>query len=87
VERGFRKLEAARAVGEIPAQIPSASRRASVCCDLAIKLDPGKHPDAAAAAVEDDADPPLCILTVVLVEEAGGLRVGHHFLRWYDILD
>jgi hypothetical protein len=29
----------------------------------------------------------VCILTMVLVDDGGKLKVGHHFLRWYDMLD
>lgn len=87
IDRGLRIMEAARAVGDMPDEIAKGSRKASVCCDLAIKLDPAKHPEAAQAAPGEEAEQPVCILTVVLVEEGGAVKVGHHFLRWYSMLD
>lgn len=86
LDGALRVLEASRAVGDMPDEIAKGSRKASVCCDLAIKLDPVKHPEAAQPADGDD-EQPVCILTVVLVDEGGSLKVGHHFLRWYSMLD
>jgi hypothetical protein len=101
LDAGITKLEAARAVGDIPDAIPFAARKAAI--EISMYSDPPPQPgeqlpgdqgqagvqdrgEEAEAAMDDFGDP-NCYLHVVIVDDGGQLKVGHFFLRWTDILD
>jgi hypothetical protein len=78
------KLEVMFAIGAMPASIPADIRRASVRCQIKTTLSPEQLKQAAkdlrttAAELQKDPDfQPYFNLKVVLVEEAGALRVGY----------
>lgn len=64
------------AVGDMPDDIPASVRKASVSGRVVYKK--------ASSADEEDAS---YVLTVVLVDDGGALRVGHHFFRAATMLD
>ena len=74
LDQAASKLQAADAVGAMPDSIPLAIRRASVKGRMVIGKD-------------ESGDELAYLLTVVLVEDAGRLRVGHYFFRPYNIFD
>jgi len=72
------------AIGNIPATVPVAARRASLRGRLAVELSPAQLAEAAKAydttpaELAKDADfKPYCNVKLVLVEENGRLRIGY----------
>lgn len=72
------------AIGNIPATVPVAARRASLRGQLAVELSPAQLAEAAKAydttpaeLVKDPDFKPYCNVKLVLVEENGRLRVGY----------
>lgn len=74
LEKAANRLLADVAVGDMPDTIPAAIRKASVTANVVY----GKG---------EDGEDPFYILTAVLVEDAGQLRVGHYFFRAATMLD
>jgi hypothetical protein len=74
VEKGVNRLLAFDAVGTMPDSIPAAIRRASIKGDIVF----GK---------EKEGDELSYIVTVVLVDDGGKLRVGHYWFRNRTMLD
>jgi hypothetical protein len=76
LEAAADRVLAQAALGDIPASVPASIRRASVSGNVVF----GK------AEGEEGTDP-FYVLTVVLVEDAGQLLVGHYFFREASMLD
>ncbi|MET0556982.1 MAG: hypothetical protein ABW221_28335 [Vicinamibacteria bacterium] len=76
LEKAANRVLAHVALGDIPASVPASVRRASVSGNVVF----GKSED------EEGTDP-FYVLTVVLVEDAGQLLVGHYFFREASMLD
>lgn len=76
LEKAANRVLAQVALGDIPASVPASARRASVSGKVVF----GKADD------EEGTDP-FYVLTVVLVEDAGQLLVGHYFFREASMLD
>jgi len=76
LEKAANRVLAQVALGDIPAAIPASVRKASVSANLVF----GK-------AEDEDGTDPFYVLTVVLVEDAGQLLVGHYFFREASMLD
>jgi hypothetical protein len=85
VEDGFNRLEAARSVGEISADVPFEIRRAALQATLLI--DPTSVPDLDYEAGDEEELEVTSYLHLVIVEENGQLAVAHLWRRWPDILD
>ncbi|HYG74748.1 MAG TPA: hypothetical protein VEK08_07075 [Planctomycetota bacterium] len=86
VEEGIRKMVALDAVGTLPDSVPLDIRRASVRSEVV--LDPATLPANVRPAGKPAPDEEyICLLTMVLVEENGQLRVAHLWQRWPNILD
>ena len=76
LEKAANRVLAQVALGDIPAAIPASARKASVSANVVF----GK-------AEDEDGTDPFYVLTVVLVEDAGQLLVGHYFFREATMLD
>jgi hypothetical protein len=76
LEKQANRLLAQVALGDIPDSVPPAVRRASVSGNVVF----GK-------AEDEDGTDPFYVLTAVLVDDAGQLRVGHYFFREASMLD
>jgi hypothetical protein len=81
---GGDKLDAMFSIGNMPSSIPTHIRRASVRCQVGVKLSAAKMQQIAqahgvsVAELEKDTDfSPYFNLKLVLVEEEGALRVGY----------
>jgi hypothetical protein len=77
LEKQANRLLAQVALGDIPDSVPPAVRRASVSGNVVF----GNAEDG------EEGEDPFYVLTVVLVDDAGQLRVGHHFFRAASMLD
>ena len=76
LEKAANRVLAQVALGDIPASVPSSIRKASVSGNVVF----GK-------AEDEEGTDPFYVLTVVLVEDAGQLLVGHYFFREASMLD
>jgi len=74
LEKTANRLLADAAVGTMPDSIPASIRKASVTAHVVS----GKG---------EDGEDPFYVLTAVLVEDAGQLRVGYYFFRAATMLD
>lgn len=76
LEKAANRVLSEVALGDTPDSLPASIRRASVSANVVF----GK-------AEEPDGTDPFYVLTVVLVDDAGEWRVGHHFFREATMLD
>lgn len=74
LEKTANRLLADAAVGTMPDSIPASIRKASVTAHVVY----GKG---------EEGDDPFYVLTAVLVDDGGQLRVGHYFFRAATSLD
>lgn len=77
LDKAANRLLAATAIGDIPDSVPVSVRRASVSGNVVF----GKSEDG-----EEGTDP-FYVVTAVLVDDGGQLRVGHYFFRAASMLD
>lgn len=77
LEKAATRLLADLALGDTPEWIPASIRRASVTAQVLFA--PGEE--------VSEGEEPFFVLTAVLVDDAGQLRVGHHFFREATMLD
>ena len=83
-QSGLEKLDSMFAIGMMPASIPTDIRKASVRGKLKVELSPeqlaeaAKHEQTTPEQLKNDPDfQPYVTLKIVLVQEAGGLKVGY----------
>jgi hypothetical protein len=76
LEKQANQLLAHVALGDIPDSVPPSVRKASVSAHVVF----GK-------AEDEDGTDPFFVLTAVLVDDGGQLRVGHYFFREATMLD
>lgn len=83
-KEGLDRLDIMLAIGNIPAEVPVALRKASLRGQLAVQLSPEQLAEAAKAydttpeeLVKLESFRPYCNVKLVLIEEAGQLRVGY----------
>jgi hypothetical protein len=77
LEAAANRLLADAALGDTPEWIPASIRRASVTAQVLFA--PGEE--------VSEGEEPFFVLTALLVDDAGQLRVGHHFFREATMLD
>jgi hypothetical protein len=77
LEKAANRMLAEVALGDLPESIPASIRKASVTA----------HVVTAKAEDAEEGEDPFYVLTVVLVDDAGQLRVGHYFFRAASMLD
>jgi len=77
LEKAANRLLADVALGDTPEWIPASIRKASVTAHVLFA--PGEE--------VSEGEEPFFVLTAVLVDDAGQLRIGHHFFREATMLD
>jgi hypothetical protein len=87
-EQGINQMLSARTVGNCPDSVPPAERKAAVC--IGMETDPETASDQDAESrkhFKEIGEGPRAYLNLILVEEDGGPKVAHVFVRWHDMGD